>query len=78
MFFLVVVVSGFWFCRRVKKKEKMSQKQAEEAMVSTLNENEGSVEEREEEHDSGFTFKNFLWHGGSVWDAWFSCASNQV
>lgn len=21
---------------------------------------------------------NFLWHGGSVYDAWFSCASNQV
>lgn len=20
----------------------------------------------------------FLWHGGSVYDAWFSCASNQV
>lgn len=28
------------------------------------------------------TMKNklsmFLWHGGSVYDAWFSCASNQV
>ena len=22
--------------------------------------------------------KRFLWHGGSVFDAWFSCASNQV
>ncbi|MCI27491.1 auxin transporter-like protein 5-like, partial [Trifolium medium] len=21
---------------------------------------------------------NFLWHGGSAYDAWFSCASNQV
>ena len=21
---------------------------------------------------------NFIWHGGSVYDAWFSCASNQV
>lgn len=21
---------------------------------------------------------NFFWHGGSVYDAWFSCASNQV
>ena len=20
----------------------------------------------------------FFWHGGSVYDAWFSCASNQV
>nr|GMC69264.1 auxin transporter-like protein 2 [Ipomoea batatas] len=25
-----------------------------------------------------FSMKNFLWHGGSAWDAWFSCASNQV
>ncbi|KAG6530993.1 hypothetical protein ZIOFF_004763 [Zingiber officinale] len=22
--------------------------------------------------------KDMLWHGGSAWDAWFSCASNQV
>ena len=21
---------------------------------------------------------SLLWHGGSVYDAWFSCASNQV
>lgn len=21
---------------------------------------------------------NFFWHGGSTYDAWFSCASNQV
>ena len=21
---------------------------------------------------------NLLWHGGSAYDAWFSCASNQV
>ncbi|EMS49038.1 hypothetical protein TRIUR3_02444 [Triticum urartu] len=28
--------------------------------------------------DGGFTVKDMLWHGGSVWDAWFSCASNQV
>lgn len=26
----------------------------------------------------GFSMKSFLWHGGSVYDAWFSCASNQV
>ncbi|KAJ6809004.1 auxin transporter-like protein 4 [Iris pallida] len=26
----------------------------------------------------GFDVKRFLWHGGSVYDAWFSCASNQV
>ncbi|KAJ0795789.1 hypothetical protein HanPI659440_Chr04g0154521 [Helianthus annuus] len=21
---------------------------------------------------------SMLWHGGSAWDAWFSCSSNQV
>ncbi|KAL9259145.1 Auxin transporter protein 1-like protein [Drosera capensis] len=26
----------------------------------------------------GFSVKGLLWHGGSVYDAWFSCASNQV
>ncbi|KAG8068474.1 hypothetical protein GUJ93_ZPchr0005g16147 [Zizania palustris] len=25
-----------------------------------------------------FSVKSLLWHGGSVWDAWFNCASNQV
>ena len=36
-------------------------------------------EESESGHgDGGFTVKDMLWHGGSVWDAWFSCASNQV
>lgn len=23
-------------------------------------------------------FSNLFWHGGSAYDAWFSCASNQV
>ncbi|KAK1668318.1 hypothetical protein QYE76_056477 [Lolium multiflorum] len=33
----------------------------------------------EEQHGGGkFSVTSFLWHGGSVWDAWFSCASNQV
>lgn len=41
--------------------------------------------EREEENISGNNkssaktkLSNFFWHGGSVYDAWFSCASNQV
>ncbi|KAM2601144.1 hypothetical protein TB2_039333 [Malus domestica] len=38
--------------------------------------------EEEEEHaaddNSGFNLRSFLWHGRSVYDAWFSCASNQV
>ncbi|KAM1801555.1 hypothetical protein ACFX11_033145 [Malus domestica] len=57
----------------------LAQKQAEEAIVS--NDHEGKEEhlqENDEENTSMFNVKNFLWHGGSVWDAWFSCASNQV
>jgi hypothetical protein len=32
----------------------------------------------QQQRDGGFSMKSLLWHGGSVWDAWFSCASNQV
>ena len=63
----------------------LPQNQAEEAIVTTsLNETESEVGMREEEKElqqqdhSMFNIKSFLWHGGSVWDAWFSCASNQV
>lgn len=64
----------------------LPQKQAEEAIVSTNfseTENEGGGggggrEEEKEQDQSMFSVKSFLWHGGSVWDAWFSCASNQV
>lgn len=31
-----------------------------------------------EEPQPFLSVKSLLWHGGSVWDAWFSCASNQV
>ena len=57
----------------------LPQKQAEEAIVPNFNEteHEGKEEERDEEH-SMLSVKNLLWHGGSAWDAWFSCASNQV
>lgn len=36
--------------------------------------------EREEGDESSSKSKisSFFWHGGSVYDAWFSCASNQV
>ncbi|KAF9676914.1 hypothetical protein SADUNF_Sadunf08G0052900 [Salix dunnii] len=54
-----------------------NQKQAEEAMVSI---NDAGLEEKEEvsNDESGFSLKSVLWHGGSVYDAWFSCSSNQV
>ncbi|THG07243.1 hypothetical protein TEA_023756 [Camellia sinensis var. sinensis] len=61
----------------------LPQKQAEEAIVSNPNnetEHDGAKEEdnKHEEDQSIFRVKNLLWHGGSAWDAWFSCASNQV
>ncbi|XP_044410339.1 auxin transporter-like protein 2 isoform X2 [Triticum aestivum] len=63
--------------------------QAEESIVAMADGGHGSGkegarvmdggEESERGHgDGGFTVKDMLWHGGSVWDAWFSCASNQV
>lgn len=54
------------------------QKQAEEAIVSNYNETEIEGKEEEKEDQSILSVKSFLWHGGSVYDAWFSCASNQV
>lgn len=60
----------------------LAQKQAEEAIVPNFNETDGSCSKEEveklEEDQSLFNVKSFLWHGGSAWDAWFSCASNQV
>ncbi|KAI6675191.1 hypothetical protein NL676_003097 [Syzygium grande] len=70
----------------------LGQKQAEEAIVaSNLSESaehdavkleeDGGTEKQLGEHSPGssiFNVKSLLWHGGSAWDAWFSCASNQV
>ncbi|XP_031489224.1 auxin transporter-like protein 2 [Nymphaea colorata] len=55
------------------------QKQGEEAIVPQCNETErDGKEEGDAEENSGINVKSLLWHGGSVYDAWFSCASNQV
>lgn len=58
----------------------LPQKQGEETMMSSLNQTieRDEREEEKEEDTSGFSLKSLLWHGGSVYDAWFSCASNQV
>lgn len=60
----------------------LPQKQGEETMMSNLNETTiERGEEREEENVGGgshSSLKSILWHGGSAYDAWFSCASNQV
>ncbi|PWA69732.1 Amino acid transporter, transmembrane [Artemisia annua] len=54
---------------------------AEESIVpSNFNESEigGKEGDGESEDHSVLNMKSFLWHGGSAWDAWFSCSSNQV
>lgn len=67
----------------------LPQKQAEEAAAivagdiapfdnETERENGSGGYGKEEEDASVFNVRNLLWHGGSAWDAWFSCASNQV
>ncbi|RVW30696.1 Auxin transporter-like protein 2 [Vitis vinifera] len=56
----------------------LPQRQAEEVMVSSLNETEGDEREEDKGDESQLSLKTLLWHGGSVYDAWFSCASNQV
>ncbi|KAG2684923.1 hypothetical protein I3760_10G098700 [Carya illinoinensis] len=56
----------------------LPQKQAEEAMVSSFNLTERDDREEEKADESGLGLKSFLWHGGSVYDSLFSCASNQV
>ncbi|CAN1771518.1 Auxin transporter-like protein 2 [Linum perenne] len=62
----------------------MLPQQAEMAIVSNSNDTDhvaaatGDEKQEEQQQSTSLGFKNFLWHGGSVWDAWFSCASNQV
>ncbi|TMW95346.1 hypothetical protein EJD97_009029 [Solanum chilense] len=60
----------------------LGQKQAEEAIVPNFSDNDGNCSKEEveklDDDQSLFNVKSFLWHGGSAWDAWFSCASNQV
>ncbi|CDP14046.1 unnamed protein product [Coffea canephora] len=57
------------------------QKQAEEAIVAgdvSVNDGTDGGEEGRVDHEPIHRFKSLFWHGGSVYDAWFSCASNQV
>lgn len=59
----------------------MSQKQAEEAIVMNYSEMEVEGKEPEGAQDDTSvkgSIRRLFWHGGSVYDAWFSCASNQV
>ncbi|CAG7880746.1 unnamed protein product [Brassica rapa] len=71
--------------RDLEAKMSAGMRHGEEAIVPSGNDNEGvqvngNNTGKIDEHDGsdGSKLSSFLWHGGSVWDAWFSCASNQV
>lgn len=74
------------FCSlgNILKEERMAhQKPGEEAIIISRGFNETTEINREGDKDfddqsSQGGLKSFLWHGGSAYDAWFSCASNQV
>eukprot|EP00250_Pteridium_aquilinum_P027090 c34182_g1_i1 orf=1-771(-) len=55
-------------------------KEAEQAMVGNYTAMELDRQEQDGLADKSVKgqLKQLLWHGGSVYDAWFSCASNQV
>ncbi|RWW17602.1 hypothetical protein BHE74_00006818 [Ensete ventricosum] len=84
---VLVLIEVVLLSLRGEKRSRMpQQKQAEEAAIAASgittfdNETEqgGGGKVEEDETASVFSMKNLLWHGGSAWDAWFSCASNQV
>ena len=78
IFKFVLLFVNLYFTDLFDLEAMLPSKQAEEAIVSNFNEAEHDDREEEREDQSGFNFKSALWHGGSVYDAWFSCASNQV
>ena len=55
-------------------REMASDKEAEPVIIGNYVE----METEGKPQDMKSKLSKFLWHGGSVYDAWFSCASNQV
>ncbi|KAM1419635.1 hypothetical protein ACFXTO_023159 [Malus domestica] len=58
--------------------EELKKKQSEEAITFNQTVNREEEEAHAADDNSGFNLRSFIWHGGSIYDAWFSCASNQV
>lgn len=58
----------------------MAAEKIETVIAGNYLEMEREEEMRNNDNKSSVKTKlsNFFWHGGSVYDAWFSCASNQV
>jgi auxin influx carrier (AUX1 LAX family) len=60
--------------------ETMAGSLADEKGPAGVRRYEATTEEEEQSGDGGgkSRLSGLLWHGGSAYDAWFSCASNQV
>ncbi|KAJ7549258.1 hypothetical protein O6H91_07G046500 [Diphasiastrum complanatum] len=58
----------------------MMKQMSGEVIIGSYREMEKDLKQQDGLLDNSYTaqFKNLFWHGGSVYDAWFSCASNQV
>ncbi|KAM1721124.1 hypothetical protein ACFX12_022699 [Malus domestica] len=54
-----------------------AQKQSEEAITFNQTVDREEEEEHAADENSGFNLKSFIWHGRSIYDAWFSYVSNQ-
>ena len=52
--------------------------ETEKAVETVIVGNYVEMESEGKEKSIKSRLSNLLWHGGSVYDAWFSCASNQV
>lgn len=50
----------------------------EKAVETVVVGNYVEMESEGKASDMKSKLSNMFWHGGSVYDAWFSCASNQV
>lgn len=55
-----------------------SQKQPEASVNGNDNDRMEEEANKEDQSMTSCSIKSLLWHGGSAYDAWFSCASNQV
>ncbi|CAA0809258.1 Auxin transporter-like protein 1 [Striga hermonthica] len=64
------------------KTKSVGERDKNRAEGSSFNDTDGGAKAEEAASEAEaqgiFSVKSMLWHGGSAWDAWFSCASNQV
>lgn len=56
----------------------MTSEKVETVVAGNYVEMERAEEESGSKSSTKTKISNLFWHGGSVYDAWFSCASNQV